>query len=65
MKKRIIALSLILIMSLSGCGKGNKGTDHMGNNNMDNHNNFLYINMLYSNNFHLTFHIKHTIYPIS
>ena len=33
MKKRIIALSLILIMSLSGCGKGNKGTDHMGNNN--------------------------------
>ena len=33
MKKRIIALSLILIMSLSGCGKENKGTDHMGNNN--------------------------------
>ena len=33
MKKRIIVLSLILIMSLSGCGKGNKGTDHMGNNN--------------------------------
>ena len=33
MKKRIIALSLILIMSLSGCGKGNKGTDNTGNNN--------------------------------